>query len=131
MPPDMAFCSNVKRGCAWIGSSPTLATNRPSKPISQPFSGFDPVRLPDIITPIMPSQKNSNAPNFSAVSASSGVNIARQITPNSEPATEPVVAIPIARPARPWRASALPSRHAAAFAAVPGMLSRIAVRLPP
>ena len=51
--------------------------------------------------------------------------------PISEPITEPVVAMPMARPARPWRASAYPSRQAAALAAVPGMLSRIAVRLPP
>ena len=79
----------------------------------------------------MPSQKNSKAPNFSAASDSSGVNIARHSTPNSDPATEPVVAMPIARPAWPWRASALPSRQAAALAAVPGMLSSIAVRLPP
>ena len=114
-----------------MGSSPMLATKMPSSPISQPLIGFAPVRLPDIITPTMPSQKNSNAPNFSAVSASSGVNIARHTTPNSEPATEPVVAMPIARPAWPWRASMLPSRQAAAFAAVPGMFSNIAVRLPP
>ncbi len=131
MPPLISLLSKVKRGCAWIGSSPTLATKMPSRPISQPLIGFDPVRLPDIITPTMPSQKNSKAPNFSAVSASSGVNIARQTTPNSEPATEPVVAMPIARPAWPWRASMLPSRQAAALAAVPGMLSRMAVRLPP
>jgi hypothetical protein len=39
--------------------------------------------LPDIVTPKSASQKNSNAPNDSATSASAGVNIARQITPNS------------------------------------------------
>ena len=49
----------------------------------------------------------------------------------SEPATEPVVAIPMARPAWPERARAWPSIVAAALAAVPGMLSRIPVRLPP
>jgi len=69
--------------------------------------------------------------NIPGTAANAGVNVARQTTPNIEPITEPVVAMPIARPALPWRASMLPSRHAAAFAAVPGMLSRIAVRLPP
>ena len=131
MPPLIALLSKVKRACAWIGSRPMVATKMPSSPISQPLIGSAPVRLPDIITPTMPSQKNSKAPNFNAVSASSGVNIARQTTPNSEPATEPVVAMPIARPALPCRASAWPSRQAAALAAVPGMLSKIAVRLPP
>jgi hypothetical protein len=29
----------VKRGWAWIGSSPIVATKRPSRPISQPFTG--------------------------------------------------------------------------------------------
>ena len=62
--------------------------------------------LPDIITPNSASQKNSKAPNDSATSPSTGVNSARQTMPNSEPTTEPVVAMPIARPAWPWRASA-------------------------
>jgi hypothetical protein len=44
---------------------------------------------------------------------------------------DPDVAMPIARPASPRCASAKPSAHDAAFAAVPGMLSRIAVRDPP
>ena len=51
--------------------------------------------------------------------------------PISVPITEPVVEMPIARPARPCWASAYPSRQAAAFAGVPGMLSRIAEREPP
>ena len=51
--------------------------------------------------------------------------------PISVPSTEPEVAMPIARPARPWRASAWPSRQDAADAGVPGMLSRIAEREPP
>jgi hypothetical protein len=33
------------------------------------------------------------------------VKIARHKIPNSVPITEPVVAMPIARPAWPWRAS--------------------------
>ena len=97
----------------------------------QPFSGSEPVRLPVIITPNTPSQKNSKAPNDSATSPRLGVKSARHTTPNSDPATDPVVAIPMARPACPFCARANPSRQAAAFAAVPGMLSRIAVRLPP
>ena len=66
MPPVIAFSPKVKRGWAWIGSSPMVATKMPSRPISQPFSGLEPVRLPDIITPTMPSQKNSKAPKESA-----------------------------------------------------------------
>jgi hypothetical protein len=42
---------------------------------------------------------------MSATSPSSGVNTARQAMPNRLPATEPVVAMPIARPAWPCRAS--------------------------
>jgi hypothetical protein len=97
----------------------------------QPLSASSPVRLPVIITPNTPSQKNSKAPNESATSPRVGVNSARQTMPNSDPTTEPVVAMPMARPAWPFWASAKPSRQAAALAAVPGMFSRMAVRLPP
>ena len=72
----------------------------------QPLSGSSPVRLPDITTPNTPSQKNSKAPNESAISPSAGVNSARQSTPNSVPTTAPEVAMPMARPPAPLRASA-------------------------
>ena len=62
--------------------------------------------LPDIVTPKSASQKNSNAPNDNATSASAGVNIARQTTPNSVLTNAPEVAMPIARPACPCSASA-------------------------
>ncbi len=62
--------------------------------------------LPDVTTPSSASQKNSKAPKLSAISPSIGVNSARQTSPNSVPTTEPVVAIPMARPACPCRASA-------------------------
>ena len=42
---------------------------------------------------------------LSAISPSIGVNSARQMRPNSVPTTEPVVAMPMARPAWPCRAS--------------------------
>ena len=87
-------------------SCPMPATNRPRKPASQPFSGSAATTLPEITTPSSASQKNSNAPKLSATSPSSGVNSARQTRPNSVPTTEPVVAMPIARPACPCRASA-------------------------
>ncbi len=93
--------------------------------------GSSPTIDPEITTPKRASQKNSKAPNESATSASAGVNVARQITPNSVPMKAPDVAMPIARPASPRWASAKPSAHDAALAAVPGMLSRIAVREPP
>ena len=51
--------------------------------------------------------------------------------PKTEPATEPVVEMPIARPASPCRASGKPSSVEAAEAGVPGMLSRMALRDPP
>ena len=59
------------------------------------------------------------------------MNQARKNMPISVPSTEPDVAMPIARPASPCRASWWPSMHAAADAGVPGMLSRIAEREPP
>ena len=52
--------------------------------------------------------------------------------PMSVPRTEPVVAMPMALPGqRPCCASGKPSSVVAAFAGVPGMLSRMALRLPP
>ena len=86
-------------------SWPMPATNRPRNPASQPLSGSAATTLPDMTTPSSASQKNSNAPKLNATSPSSGVNSARQISPNSVPTTEPVVAIPMARPACPCRAS--------------------------
>ena len=79
----------------------------------------------------MPSQKNSKAPNVSATSPSVGVNSARHTTPNSEPATEPVVAMPIARPAWPWLREHVAVEAGGGVGRGAGMLSRIAVRLPP
>ena len=75
-------------------------------PISQPLSGSLPTMLPDIVTPNSASQKNSKAPNDSATSASAGVNVARHSTPNSVLTNAPEVAMPIARPAWPFCASA-------------------------
>jgi hypothetical protein len=60
-----------------------------------------------------------------------GVKPARKNMPISVPSTEPVVAMPMARPAMPWRASAYPSRQDAADAGVPGMFSKMAERDPP
>ena len=62
--------------------------------------------LPDIVTPNSASQKNSNAPNDSATSASIGVNKARHTTPNRVLTKAPEVAMPMARPAWPFCASA-------------------------
>ena len=50
---------------------------------------------------------------------------------NSVLVKAPDVAMPMARPASPRSASAWPSAQEAALAAVPGMLSRMAVRDPP
>ena len=51
--------------------------------------------------------------------------------PIMPPRKEPVVAMPMARPPWPARASGKPSSAVAAFAGVPGMLSRMAEREPP
>ena len=87
-------------------SWPMPATNSPRNPASHPFRGSAATTLPDITTPSSASQKNSKAPKLSATSPSIGVNSARQTSPNSVPSTEPAVAIPMARPACPCRASA-------------------------
>ena len=60
-----------------------------------------------------------------------GAKIASASMPTSVPRNEPAVAMPMASPARPARASGKPSSEVAAFAGVPGMLSRMALRLPP
>jgi len=69
--------------------------------------------------------------NDSETFASNGVNVARHSTPNNVPLNAPDVAMPMARPASPRSARAWPSAQEAALAAVPGILSRIAVRDPP
>jgi hypothetical protein len=103
----------------------------PTRPAIQPLSGSSPVSVPAMITPKSASQKNSYAPNLSARLPRIGVKRARKNIPISVPSTEPDVAMPIARPASPCFASAWPSRHDAADAGVPGILSRIAERDPP
>ncbi len=112
-------------------SWPIDALKMPIMPAIQPLSGSVPVSVPAMITPNSASQKNSYAPNLSARLPKIGVNHARKNIPIKVPSTDPVVAMPIARPARPCFASWWPSRHAAAEAGVPGMLSRIAEREPP
>ena len=47
------------------------------------------------------------------------------------PSTEPEVAMPMALPASPFLARGLPSSVVAALAGVPGIFSRMALRLPP
>ena len=105
IPPARSLTPNVKRLCAWMPSCPINVANTPAMPISQPLTGSDPAIEPDISTPNSASQKNSNAPNDSATSPSDGVSNARHTMPNSDPTTEPQVAMPIARPAWPCRAS--------------------------
>ena len=48
-----------------------------------------------------------------------------------EPKKDDDVAIPMASPALPCRARGWPSRQAAALAGVPGILTKMAERLPP
>ena len=87
-------------------SCPMPATNRPRKPASQPFSGSAATTLPDMHDAEQRQPEELERAELSAISPSSGVNSARQTRPNSVPTTEPVVAMPIARPAWPCRASA-------------------------
>ncbi len=61
------------------------------------------------VKPSITSQKYSKELNLSATSASAGVKVARQITPNSVPMKAPEVAMPMARPASPRCASAKPA----------------------
>ena len=53
------------------------------------------------------------------------------MTPPKDPVRQAVAAMEIARPASPLRAMGYPSRHVAAFCAVPGVLSRMAGIAPP
>ena len=113
-------------------SCPTIATSRPRKPAIQPLRGSPcPVSRPDITTPNMASQKNSYDWKPSAASASMGAKMAKASMPTSVPRNDPAVAMPIASPARPDRASGKPSSDVAALAGVPGMFSKMALRLPP
>ncbi len=84
-----------------------------------------------MMMPKIASQKNSNDWKRSAASARNGAIVASRIMPMKLPRNEPAVAMPIAWPASPRRARGWPSRTVAALAGVPGMLSSIALRLPP
>ena len=59
------------------------------------------------------------------------MKIANINMPKIDPRKEEVVAKPIAYPALPCLANGLPSTVVAALAGVPGILIKIAVRLPP
>src|SRR6056297_3046725 len=100
-----------------------MATKSPKKPEIHPFRGsFGAVKLPQIIIPKIVNQKNSKERKLRAAFPRRGVNTASIVIPNKDPRNEPVVAIPIASPARPCFESGLPSTVVAAFAGVPGIL---------
>ena len=132
MPPDISTLPKENRGNAQRPSAPTMATSSPMNPAIQPLTGsLGAVRLPQMMMPKMENQKNSKLLKFSAKVPISGVSVARNSIPMTEPRNDPVVAIPIALPASPCLASGKPSTAVAAFAGVPGMFSRMALRLPP
>ena len=109
-----------------------VATNNPKNPAIQPFKGsLGAVNVPQIMIPKIVNQKYSNEKKLRAAFPMIGVKTANIIIPNNEPRKEPVVAIPMASPALPCCASGYPSTVVAALAGVPGILIKIAVRLPP
>ena len=69
------------------------------------MSGSPPASVPAMTMPNSAIQKNSKLWNLSAISLSTGVNAATHSVPNRVPSHDPVVEMPMARPARPWRAS--------------------------
>lgn len=122
----------VKRGRACMGSCPTWESSSPAMPAIHPFRGsLGAVRLPQMTMPKMERTKNSHEPNWRAIFPRRGEKTARQTRPKKVPIPEEVVARPMAYPASPLRARGLPSMQVAALAGVPGMLSRMADRLPP
>ena len=111
---------------------PMVAMNKPKNPTIQPLSGsLGEVKLPQITTPKTASQKNSKDLKLSAKSPMMGVKKASMKSPMTEPRKDPVVAIPMAFPACPFRASGCPSTAVAALAGVPGIFNNMALRLPP
>ena len=106
MPPEISTLPKLNRGYDHRPSIPTIAISRPMKPAIQPLMGsFGAVRLPQMMMPKIANQNISKLLKSSACLPSHGVKNAMTIMPMTDPRNDPVVAMPIARPARPCLAS--------------------------
>ncbi len=102
MPPAISTLPKANRGKDHRPSMPTIAISRPMNPAIQPFRGsFGAVRLPQMMMPKIANQNISKLLNSSACLPSHGVNAAITTRPITDPRKEPVVAMPMACPARP------------------------------
>ena len=85
-------------------SEPMMPRSRPSTTIASDFSMSPWASTAAVTRPINISEKYSGEPNFSAILASGGPNMAT-ISVQTVPAKkDPMAEIASAAPARPWRA---------------------------
>ena len=95
----------VKRGAPRTGSSPIMASSRPSTVISRAAIMLRPASPIDEAEARPPSgAKNSAGPNFSASVASGMATTTSAMVASVPPTNEPMAAMPSAEPARPCRA---------------------------
>ena len=92
----------VKRGTAWIESSPTKATSMPSQPAIQPLSGMLPADIePATMMPMTASQNISQDLKLSAKARINGMNMMRMMMPMPPPMKDAAIAMPSACPPSP------------------------------
>ena len=96
----------------------------------QPLSNAPSDRVATMVRPKMPRAKYSGALKFRAKRASCGATPARMKQENTPPTKEATVVISRARNDSPLAVSRGPSSMVAAAAAVPGVLTRMAVMEP-
>ena len=131
IPSASSEMPNAKRSTPEFTSVPTRPSSRPritiaTALITEPCASTTAATRPRTI-----SEKYSDGPNFSAISASGGANIAT-ISVATQPAkNEPMAAVASATPARPCRAIWYPSRQVTTDEDSPGRFTRIAEVEPP
>src|SRR5215510_11640256 len=112
------------------GSSPIVASQRPSAPASKPLMSASPLRDATNVMPRSASMKNSGEPSASTSGRTTGIARPRTSAPNTAPTSELIIAAPSARPASPFFAIAWPSTIVAAVVGSPRIPNRIEVISP-
>src|SRR5437879_625211 len=112
------------------GSSPIVASQRPSPPARSPFRRASPLSEATKVMPSTASMKNSGEPRVSTSGRTMGIASPRTRAPNTAPMSELIIAAPRARPASPFFAMAWPSTMVAAVVGSPGIPNRMDVMSP-
>ena len=112
------------------GSMPIMAISSPRQAEMQPFNKAPSAREATMVKPKKPRAKYSGALKSSAKLASCGATVVKTKQENTPPIKDAQVVISRAFRDCPFSVSLGPSSMVAAAAAVPGVLTKIAVILP-